>query len=175
VKSFWAGPVRADEGATDVTTLWEAFAADPSNARTEHGHQAGLGGPWYFCVRGQGVVETVEKNRVLLAVAGSSRQVGLDLDVVVDNTVREALGVKASAFADSQDFNAVSSELNRRVEQEVITPNRPLLKPGAEVEFVGCTKIGGNSDLDPLCLVPIRLHIPSNEGSTEGGDGGPAP
>ena len=175
VKSFWAGPLRAGEGATDVITLWKAFDANATNARTEYGHQAGLGGAWYFCVRGEGVVETVEKKQAILAVAGSSRHVRLDLGLVVDNTVREALGVKASSFANSQDFNAVSSELNRRVEQEVIPPNRPLLTPGAEVEFVGCAKIAGLSDLDLIRLIPVRLTIAVNEGATGADDGGPAP
>ncbi len=175
VKGFWAGPQRAGEGATEVTRLWKALDTDVSKARTEHGHQAGLGGTWYFCVRGQGVVETVEKNKVTLAVAGSSRHVCLELGVVVDNTVREALGVKASTFANSQEFNAVSSELNRRVEQEVITPNRPLLQLGVEVEFIGCAKIGDKSDLDPICLIPIHLNVRNHEGSAQAVDGGPSP
>lgn len=175
VKSSWAGPLRAGEGATEVTTLWQAFEADATSARTEYGHQAGLGGAWYFCVRGQGVVETVEKNKVILAVAGGARHVRLDLGVVVDNTVREALGIKASTFANSQDFNTVSSELNRRVELEVIAPNRPLLKSGAEVDFIGCAKIGGQSDLDPIHLIPVRLTIFGSERSTRVDDGGTVP
>lgn len=89
--------------------------------------------------------------------------------------MRESLGVKASSFANSQDFNAVSAELNRRVEQKVIAPNRPLLKPGVEVEFVGCTRIGGQSDLNPIRLIPIRLSVIAKGHSTGADDGGPAP
>jgi hypothetical protein len=179
VSGFWDGPLRTGDGGTEITRLWDAFEADTSKARSQYGRQAGLGGPWYFCVRGQGTVETVEKNRVVLRVASSPRRACLELGVVVDNTVREAVGVKASDFANSQNFNAISSELNGRVEQEVIAPNRALLKPGVIVEFVGCAKIGGKSDLDPLCLIPIRLEVRGNgrgdTTSTDGADEGTSP
>lgn len=163
VSGFWDGPLRTGDGRTEITQLWEAFDADTAEARSQYGRQAGLGGAWYFCVRGQGTIETVEKNRVVLSITNSPRRACLELRVIVGNTVREAVGVNASDFANSQDFNAVSSELNRRIEQEVIAPNRPLLKPGVVVQFVGCAKIGGKSGVDPLCLIPIRLEVRGKE------------
>jgi hypothetical protein len=179
VSGFWNGPLRTGDGGTEITQLWDAFDADTSHTRKQYGRQAGLGGAWYFCVRGRGTVETVEKDRAVLRVTNSPRRAYLELGMVVDNTVREAVGVKATDFANSQEFNAISSELNRRVEQEVIVPNRPLLKPGAIVEFFGCAKIGGKSDLDPLCLIPIRLevrgHGPGDTDSTNVADGGRSP
>ncbi|WP_425399987.1 DUF2291 family protein [Aeoliella sp.] len=163
---LWNGPLRIGENATEVTQLWGAFTADPAAAQSQHGHQAGLGGTWCFCVRGHGTIESVENQYVLLRVAGGMRLVRLELGVIVDNTVRDALAVKASAFANSQDFNAISSTLNRRVEEEVIAPNRSRLVPGVVVDFVGCTKVASEKDLDPLSLVPIRIEV-SDLGSVE--------
>jgi predicted lipoprotein len=145
--------------ATEALALWQAFDADPSKAKKELGKQAGLGGAFFFCVRGKGTVESVQHDRVLLEAEGSPRRVCLELGVVVDNTVREAVGVKASQFNNSQDFNALSSDFNRQVEENVIAPNRALLKEGVHLDFVGCCKIGGKSDLDPLCLIPIQLRV----------------
>jgi predicted lipoprotein len=170
VQEFWDGPLRTGEASTDIAQLWNAFDADATGARSQYGRQAGLGGAWFFCLRGQGTVETVEKDRVVLTATDSSRRVCLKLGVVVDNTVREAIGVKASEFANSQDFNAVSSELNRRAEQEVIASSRALLKAGVVVDFVGCAKISGKSDLDPLCLIPIRLRTRGSEDANAGLD-----
>ncbi len=170
VREFWDGPLRTGDGGTDVAQLWNAFDADTTGARSQYGRQAGLGGAWYFCLRGRGTVETLEKDCVVLTVADSSRRVCLKLGVVVDNTVREAMGVKASDFANSQDFNAVSSELNRRVEQEVIAPNRAFLKAGVLVDFVGCAKIGGKSDLDPVSLIPIQLQARGSDDAHVGLD-----
>ena len=107
-------------------------------AKIQFGRQAGLGGAWYFCVRGQGTVVSVEKDQVFLTVVNSPRRVRIELGAVVDNTVREAVAIKASDFANSQEFNAVSMELNRQVEQDVIARNRANLKPGAVLDFVGC-------------------------------------
>lgn len=159
VNDVWNEPLRTGDTGTEITPLWEAFDRDTSNARKQYGRQAGLGGAWYFCVRGRGTVEAVEKNRAVLSVAKNTRRACLELGAVVDNTVREAIGVEASAFANSQEFNAVSSELNRRVEREVIAPNRALMRPGAIVDFVGCARIDRDSDLDPLCLIPIRVNV----------------
>nr|WP_186776364.1 DUF2291 family protein [Rubripirellula reticaptiva] len=168
VREFWDGPLRTGDAGTDVVQLWNAFDADTTGARSQYGRQAGLGGAWYFCIRGQGTVETVEKDRVVLTVTDSPRRICLELGVVVDNTVREAIGVKASDFANSQDFNAVSSELNRRAEQEVIAANRAFLKEGVVVDFVGCAKISGKSDIDPLCMIPIQLQTRGNEDAKAG-------
>lgn len=159
VDDFWNGRLRKGEGATEITQLWQAFDADAAKAKKDHGRQVGLGGSFYFCVRGRGTVETIAKNRCTIIVPNESRLACLELGVIVDNTVREAIGVNVNEFANSQDFNAVSSELNLRVEQEVIKPNKDQLKPGAAIEFIGCAKIGGESDLDPLCLVPIHIEV----------------
>ncbi|TWU18760.1 DUF2291 family protein [Allorhodopirellula heiligendammensis] len=169
-REIWDGPLRMGDAGTNVTKIWDGFEADAARARSQYGRQAGLGGAWYFCIRGQGTVETVEKDRVVLTVRDSLRRVCLQLGVVVDNTVREAIGVNASDFANSQDFNAVSSELNRRVEREVIAPNRALLKKGVGVDFVGCAKIGGKSDLDPLGLIPIQLQTHGTDDANAGLD-----
>ena len=149
---------------TEVNQLWSAFDSDKAKAKIQFGRQAGLGGAWYFCVRGQGTVASVEKDQVTLTVVNSHRRVRIELGAVVDNTVREAVAIKASDFPNSQEFNAVSMELNRQVEQDVIATNRAILKPGAVVEFVGCSKISRDSDLDPLCLIPIQLKVSSNAG-----------
>ncbi len=118
-----------------------------------------MGGAWYFCVQGAGIVESVDKARAVIAIAGTSRRVHLELGVAVDSTVREAVGVKASQFQNSQEFNAYSAELNRQVEEDVVALNRNALLQGAQVSFVGCAKVSGKSDLDPLRLIPIRLEI----------------
>lgn len=162
-RNFWDGPLRTHSGGTEIERLWNDFDANKSKARSQYGRQSGVGGAWYFVIHGQGTVDTVEKGCVVLTLANSSRRARLELGVVVDNTVREAICVKASEFANSQDFNEVSSELNRRVERDVIASNKSLLKPGAIVDFVGCTKISRDSDLDPLRLIPIRLEVHHHE------------
>lgn len=165
VRQFWDGPLRRGEGATEVTQLWAAWDADRTKANRDYGRQVGLGGAWYFCVHGQGRIESIDRDRCSVALSATSRRVCIELGVIVDNTVRDAIGVNVNEFANSQEFNAVSAELNRRVEQDVIAPNRPLFTPGDAVTFIGCAKIDGKSDIDPLCIVPIRIDVAGTEAS----------
>ncbi len=154
---------------TPIDELWKAFDTDYAQAQKQFGQQAGLGGAFFYRIRGVGTVQTTEKNRILLKFDDSDHRVSLEIGVVVDNTVRESIGIKASQFTNSQEFNALSAELNRQVEEDVIAPNREQLQPGAIVRFVGCAKLSSKSDLDPLRIIPIQLNVtrPSASSSTE--------
>ena len=164
VQDFWNGPRRRGEGAVAVTQLWDAMEKDAAAAKNKFGRQLGLGGAWHFFVRGRGRVETVGKTECTLVADNSDRRVLLDLGVIVDNTVRDAIGVDVNDFANSQDYNAVSSELNRLVEQDVIDMIRARLTPGANVDFAGCAKIQTNSDIKPLRVTPIWADVVSSNG-----------
>ena len=180
VRKFWNSPRRTGEDAVEISRLWQAFAEDAATAKSTLGRQVGLGGAWHFLVVGEGVVETAGESTCTLVVADSPQRALLDLGAIVDNTVREAIGVDVNEFANSQDYNAVSSELNRLVEYEVIEKNRARLTSGTAVRFVGCAKIEKNSDIDPLRLAPIWLDVgrPDAAGIDQGGapseEGSPA-
>jgi predicted lipoprotein len=81
---------------------------------------------------------------------------------VFGNTIRDGSGLlDVSDFPNSRDFNAISSEINRRVEERVF----PLLKQkaaaGVAIQFAGCVDITDpETDLRPLRLVPITIKIP---------------
>ncbi|WP_146561272.1 DUF2291 family protein [Posidoniimonas corsicana] len=166
VDAIWNSPLRSGGAGAEIIGLWEGYQSNAAAAQKEFGRQVGIGGPWYFCVRGQGTVESVEGDRVLVRVRDSPRRACLELGTLVGSTVRDAVGAKASDFTNSQDFNAIAAALNRRVEEEVIAPNREALQPGVTLDFVGCAKISRKSDLDPLCLIPIRLRIRDSGGTS---------
>jgi hypothetical protein len=145
--------------AIPITKIWDAFDSDFTKAKVQFGEQAGLGGGTFLCIRGAGKIASIRKDHAVVTMDGNQRQVWLELGVVVDNTVRDALGVKAAEFNNAQEFNAFSSALNRQVELDVIEPNRSLLKEGVQVSFVGCAKIATKTDLDSLKIVPIQLQV----------------
>lgn len=164
VRELWDSPKRQGEGAIAVSEFWKAYYLDSETTEKEYGRQVGLGGAWYFCVRGQGKIAEIKKNSCLIDVTDTDQQVEIKLGVIVDNTVREALGINVNNFANSQDFNAVSSELNLRVENEVIQPIREQLQAGKTIRFVGCTKVSRLKDLEPLNLIPLWLEIEETSG-----------
>ena len=87
-----------------------------------------------------------------------SQRVVLEIGILVSNAVRDATGlVNVDHFPNSQYFNQLSSELNKRCESEVIGSIRDQLVVGTTVEFVGCGEVRDSGGFDPLKLIPVQL------------------
>jgi predicted lipoprotein len=150
--------------AVDVAELFEAVDRDPGQARSRFGRQVGLGGACFLFVRGSGHVEEVSADYCTLKIGGRSRRARIRIGVVVGNAVRDSTGlIDVNQFANSQDFNNLSVELNQRVETHVIAPARKRLRVGVRVGFVGCARVSDDRDFDPLSLVPVHLDVADPE------------
>jgi predicted lipoprotein len=68
--------------------------------------------------------------------------------------------LEVSAFPNSQDFNAISAVLNRRVEEQVLPRLRAKAVIGARVRFVGGAEVDDPASALPLRVVPIRMEWP---------------
>jgi predicted lipoprotein len=146
--------------AVDIEELFKAVNRDGGQARNKFGRQVGLGGACFLFVRGSGQVEEVSADYCTLKIGGRSRRARIRIGVVVGNAVRDSTGLTdVNQFANSQDFNNLSVELNQRVETRVIAPSRERLRVGARVGFVGCARVRENRDFDPLSLVPVHLDV----------------
>jgi len=150
----------AFDSAVDIEELLTSVDRDSEDARRRFGRQVGLGGACFLFVRGSGQVEEVTANYCTLKIGGRARRARIRIGVVVGNVVRDSTGlIDVSQFANSQDFNNLSAQLNQRVETDVIAPSRERLRVGARVRFVGCARVSDDSDFDPLGLVPVYLDI----------------
>ena len=66
-----------------------------------------------------------------------------------------------SDFPNSQDFNALSTEINCRVEERVLPVLKRKAAVGAAVRFVGCAEIADpETDVPPLRIVPVVIEFP---------------
>ncbi len=165
VDQFWTERlIPGSVGAVDASELVAAIDHDPRSARKTYGHQVGLGNAYYYFVAGIGQVVSAEKNSIGLSLEEnqSSIQVSLEAGNIFGNSVRDGTGLlDINHFANSQDFNAVSSEINRRIEREVLPSLREKGAIGAKVRFVGCTEITDEEiDLHPLRVVPFIVETP---------------
>ena len=81
---------------------------------------------------------------------------------VFGNAIRDGAGLlNVSDFANAQDFNALSAEINQRVERDVL----PLLQAnavvGATVRFVGGVEVSDSAGAPAtLVLVPVVIEFP---------------
>jgi len=163
VQEFWQKkltPALAD--AADATLVLTALRENPEQARTQFGRTAGLGRETMYFLRGNGTIVTVDKKEVGVSL-GDEEQVDLTLQngLLFGNTVRDATGLlSANDYPNSQQFNEISSELNRTIETQLLPPLRTAAKVGAEIEFVGCAAVTNlPRDITPLKVVPLEVKF----------------
>jgi predicted lipoprotein len=163
VDRFWTEElIPGAARAVDAMELVAALREDRQSARETHGRSVGLGGVYYYFVAGSGRVVSVEKDSVGLALRDGQDQVEVLLETgnIFGNAVRDGTGLlDVNDFPNSQDFNALSSQINRRIEEQVLPALRTVVV-GASIRFVGCAEImDEETDLHPLRVVPFMAEV----------------
>jgi predicted lipoprotein len=115
-------------------------------------------------LRGAGRIVSVEKTGVGVMLDdsdGAGPDVVLHTGLLFGNVARDASGLlDAAEFPHSQDFNGVSTELNRIIEQRVLQPLAQQAKIGGQIEFVGCAELSDTkSDPRPLTVIPLQVNL----------------
>lgn len=165
VERFWDEElIPAAARAVDAQKLLAAIQSDRAVARKSYGRSVGLSSVYYYFIAGSGRVVEVDKNSVGLAVESGANEVQVTLETgpLFGNAIRDGTGLlDVNDFNNSQAFNAISSEINRRVEAEVLPRLREIAKIGAPIRFVGCAQITDeDADLMPLRVVPLVVEAP---------------
>jgi predicted lipoprotein len=164
VEQFWNNQLLpAAHHAPQARPLLDALLQDPETALSQHGRRLGLGRTHYCLIAGTGRVLAVSPNSISLALDadGTSPEILLETGPIFGNAIRDGTGlVDVSQFPNSRDFNAISSEINRRVEQFVLPALRAQASTGTMLRFVGCAEITDPStDLLPLRVVPFLTEV----------------
>lgn len=156
--------VPSFEQAHDAAEVIAAIKDDPEEARKSFGKAVGIGRVYFYFLRGEGTVVAVEKNGVAVNVVAPDEEadVVLKTGLLFGNAIRDATGqLRPSDYANSQDYNAISKELNRIVQEKV----QPTLKNdshvGRKIRFVACAEVRASSrQLLPLAMVPLAVEFP---------------
>lgn len=152
------------EKATEAKEVFALFKSNPKEARSRFGRSLGIGASAFYLVKGEGRVVSVDRKGVGVAWTdgATEAEVVLKSGLIFGNTVRDALGlVKASQFPDSQDFNDVSAELNKRVEAEVVPVLKDKAAEGVRIRFVACVELADDAELlDALKVIPLKVEFP---------------
>jgi predicted lipoprotein len=164
VESFWKEQLLPSlDEAVDAATVLAAFDDDSQSARGQYGRKVGVGRKTLLLLHGTGRVVNVDKNGVgiTLTNGGTEPDIVLHTGLLFDNTARDATGLlDASSFANSQQFNEISTELNKVIEARVIPTLKEKATPGLEIQFVGCAEVSDTvSDLRPLTVIPLDVSI----------------
>jgi predicted lipoprotein len=163
-KTFWDKTlVPAFGDAQDITELLAKLDNAHKEARGQFGRKVGVGRTTLFFIRGRGAVTSVDKKGVGVSLTGNSRSpdIVLHTGLLFGNVARDATGLlDASDYPNSQQFNEISTELNRMIETRVI----PILKKdaaaGKKVRFVGCAELSDTaSQIRPLAVIPLEVRF----------------
>ena len=166
VDTFWTEDLLpAAAGAVDAAELRAALQADRDAAGEAHGHRLGMSGSVSFLVRGEGRIVGVSDDAVEISLGGDSDatvDLRVEIGPVFGNAIRDGSGLlDVSAFANTRDFNDLSSEINRRVETQVLPSLQAEAVIGTTVRFAGGVELAEYDDVaDPLRLVPITEAFP---------------
>jgi predicted lipoprotein len=149
--------LRTVDASNLVTLLREKNAA-----AADLGRRLGLSRTTCYLVAGTGRIVSVTNDSLSIAIEGdAAASVVMETGPVFGNAIRDGSGLlDVSAFPNSQDFNAISTALNRRVEEQVLPQLRAKAVIGARVRFVGGAEVDDPASALPLRVVPIRIEWP---------------
>lgn len=164
VESFWDGPLReATLDAVDASKLLAGFDEDFEATAERFGHRLGLSGHSSYLVSGEGQIVAVDATAVSIALQdGGPTNIIIELGPVFGNAIRDGSGLlNVSDFENAQDFNALSAELNMRVEEQVLPALAAGADIGATLRFVGGVEVSDSAGPPAtLNIVPVVIEFP---------------
>lgn len=163
VEDFWIGPLsEAARHAVDIADLCADLQHDPADAAARWGHRLGLGGVTAYLVSGQAYIVAVNDNEIAFSFekTGPVRFL-IELGPVFGNAIRDGTGLlDISDFSNTRDFNEISSEINRRVEEQVLPRLKSQATIGATIRFFGGVEVadtGGTPSI--LTVIPVGIEF----------------
>jgi predicted lipoprotein len=160
-EKFWTEKLQPAAGrAGAMAPILEAVRREPLAAAKQHGRKVGEGTTWYFFARGSGRVTAVEKSRLLVEIDGAPGAiVAVRTGPVFGNVVRDGCGlIELNDVPGLTEFNALSAEFNRMVEERVQPALKTGVAPGARLTFAGCAEAPESLGTGPLLVfVPVEV------------------
>jgi len=164
VKKFWKDRLIPALGeADDAVAVLAALRENPEQARTEFGRTVGLGRSTLYFVSGKGTIVSVDGKAVGVSLGSAKKEpdVSISTGLLFGNTARDATRLMdGSEFPNSQQFNEISTELNRTIEATVLPTLKKQAKVGDAIHFVGCAEVTTlPRDISPLKVVPLQVSF----------------
>jgi predicted lipoprotein len=148
------------ENAPEINLLIEMLENEPQQALENFGKKLGIAKTWYFMVKGEGVVESVEEENVHVTISEDFKT-RVATAFIFGNAIRDGSGVvDIDDFLNMTDFNNVSIAINTIVKKEVVTPTRKIVEPGMILEFAGAFEIKEDDiDVQSIRIIPVALNL----------------
>ena len=160
---FWENKLPAAiNRAPSYLPLIDLLQKDFEAAVRDFGQKLGISKTWHFMAKGEGVVEAVEEENLLVAVNDVHTRIATTF--IFGNTIRDGSGaVDIDEFLNMTDFNNVSIEINNLVKNNVVPHLNKNVKPGMKLQFAGAFEIKEDDiDVQSIRIIPASVKL-SNE------------
>jgi predicted lipoprotein len=163
-QTFWKDKLTPElSKAIELNNLVFLLKTNPNETFNKRSHALGIGNIRFFLVRGEGEVTFVNENDITVLIKSDTVQLPAKLitEYVFGNAVRDASGLlNINEFANMNDFNSISEELNNIVRTKVLPPIKANAKKGMKIQWVGAIELNREHfDLDDIEMVPIKIDI----------------
>lgn len=163
-ETFWTDELPGKvEAAVDVGTLIASLEEDRMATAIQYGHRLGLSGKSAYFISGMGWIQDIQGSKISIALSEAGAvSVLINKGPVFGNAIRDGSGLlNVSDFGNSQNFNAISSEINRRVEERVLPLLDERAEQGMKIHFIGAAEVSDLAETFlPLKIVPVRIEFP---------------
>jgi len=165
VNYFWENQLdKLLSNALELETFDSLLNNDTEYLIKQYGHAVGITSNYCFLVKGKSKIKQVNPEKLSLGFTGNTLYNVL-IKFIFSNTARDATGYfKVDDFENTMDFNAVSSELNSRIMNEVVPGKYDTIGIGSSISFFGAIEIN-ETDLfkEEFDIVPLKMNIINNE------------
>jgi predicted lipoprotein len=163
-KSFWNQRlIPSLNKSLPLNQLLQLLKTDPKKTFKEKGNALGIGELKYFMVKGEGKVENVNENEIIVHIQAETQNtlVRIATEYVYGNAVRDASGlITMIEFDNTSDFNEVSAGINKIIREEVISDFKKKIKMGDRIQFTGAIELNSKSlELNEIEITPVQLKI----------------
>lgn len=160
-RRIWdTGILPAITRAPEFTGLLEMLENDPESAFSAFGRKLGISNTLYFMVSGEGIIESVEEDDLLVSF-GNGIQARIATGFIFGNAVRDGSGAAdIDDFINMTDFNQVSVELNQLVKAQVVPELKESARAGMKLKFTGAFELS-EDEPDPasIRIIPVSIQL----------------
>jgi len=160
VNEIWDGGIFVVfDSAVEFSSLLQQLRSDPQSAFNQHANSLAIGNIGFFRVKGEGIVQQVKPNNVLMNIG--DQLVEIETEFIFGNAVRDASGlVKVSDFDKTSDLNSISESINDKIREDIIPTFRSEVKVGNKVTFMGAMELNkAHLDLRLPKIIPVAIKI----------------
>jgi len=164
---FWEDSLSSSiMNAPKIIDLLKILEENPGNAFKKWGHKLGISKTCYFMVKGEGVIEKVEDEFLVVAIANQTK-INIAVDFIYGNAIRDGSGkVNIDYFLNMTDFNNVSVAINKLAKEKVVVRLKKNGQKGKLIDFAGALEISEeNVDLTTLRIIPVSVKL--SDGKSE--------